>query len=79
MTNVVDSEPNRQIGVDRVMTRGTLGVVMVSTLERYARDVGSNPAMCCKVVEPTLCTCIARMHVIVSIKRLMNINQLKDF
>ena len=38
-------ELHRQVGVGKVMSSGSLGGEMVSTLERSARDVGSTPAL----------------------------------
>ena len=38
-------QPHRQVGVDRVVTLGSLSGEMVSTLARLARDVGSIPTL----------------------------------
>ena len=38
-------EPNRQVGVDRVVASGSLGDVMVSALPRNANNVGSIPVL----------------------------------
>ena len=44
-TDLSAKEPYKQIGVDRVMTSGSLGGVMVNTLPLNARYVGSIPAL----------------------------------
>ena len=46
-TDLSDSgmEPHRLVGIDRVMTSASLGGVVVSTLARHTRDVGSIPAL----------------------------------
>ena len=38
-------QPNRQVGVNRVVTCGSQGGVAVSTLAQNARGAGSNPAL----------------------------------
>ena len=38
-------EPHRQVGVGRVVASGNLGGVMVRSLARNARDVGSIPTV----------------------------------
>ena len=45
LVNLSANEPHRQIGVDRVVTLGSLGGVTVSTLAQNARDVSSIPAV----------------------------------
>ena len=44
--DIADKELHRQVGYHGILlTSGSLGVVMVSTLARNARDVGSIPAL----------------------------------
>ena len=45
-TDLSGKESHRQVGMGRVITSRSLGSVMVRTLSRNARDVGSNPALC---------------------------------
>ena len=40
-TDLSGKEPHRQVGMGRVMTSGSLGGVMLSTLAQNARDIGS--------------------------------------
>ena len=42
-TDLSAKTPPRQVGIGRVVTSGSLGGVMVSTLARSARDVSSAP------------------------------------
>ena len=44
-TNLSGKEPHRQAGIGKVVTSGSLGDVMVSTLAQNARGVGSIPAL----------------------------------
>ena len=44
-TDFSGKEPHGQAGVGMVLTSGSLGGVIVSTLARNARDVGSIPAL----------------------------------
>ena len=44
-TNLVYKEPHRQVGVGRVMTSGSLGGVMVSTLAQNSKDARSVSAL----------------------------------
>ena len=44
-TDLAGNEPHSQVGMGRVGTSGSLGDVMVSTLDENARDVGSIPAL----------------------------------
>ena len=44
-TDLSSKEPHRQVGVGRMVTSGSLGGIMVSTLARNARDVRSIPTV----------------------------------
>ena len=44
-TDVSGNEPVRQVSVVRVIALGSLGGIMVSTLLRNAKGVGSNPSL----------------------------------
>ena len=44
-TDLSGKEPHRQVGVSMVVTSGSLGGVMVSTLDQNAKDVCSIPAL----------------------------------
>ena len=44
-TDLSSKEPHRQVGMDRMVTSGSLGGEMVSILAQNARDVGSIPTL----------------------------------
>ena len=44
-TELLDKEHHREVGITRVVTSGSLGGVMASTLAQYWRGVGLNPAL----------------------------------
>ena len=44
-TNLSTQEPHRRVGLGRVVTSSSLGGVMINTLARHAKDVGSIPTI----------------------------------
>ena len=44
-TDLSGKEPHRQVGLDRIITSGRLGGLMVSTMAQNTRAMGSTPAL----------------------------------